>query len=306
MKIFYVVLCSLLLSVWSNDATAQKFVTKKPVEHLFVIAFDGLAANAIKSGADMPTLKKLMSEGSYTLEARSILPSNSAPNWASMFMGAGNELHGYNTWGSTKPDFPARQISRGGVFPNIFGTYRDANSKAEIGIVYEWNVIHKLTDTTAVNFDRFIPVSETNPKGITDAAVKYIKEKKPNLFVVSFGEPDGVGHKYGWCSAEYMKKLTELDGYLAELIEAIKAAGIVDNSLVIVAADHGGKGKNHGAGSMEEMQIPIVFWGNGVLKNHEMESSIMIYDIASTVMSAKHIAQPQVWIGRPIKEAFGR
>lgn len=304
MKIFYVLLCSAFLALWSNEGNAQKFVTKKPVEHLFVIAFDGLAANAIKAGADMPTLRKLMSEGSYTLEARSILPSNSAPNWSSMFMGAGNELHGYNTWGSTKPDFPARVVGRGGVFPNIFGSYRDADAKAEIGIVYEWDVIHKLTDTTAVNFDRYFPTSETDKRGVTDGAVKYIKEKKPNLFVVSFGEPDGVGHKYGWGSPEYMAKLTELDGYLAELIAAIKAAGIEDKSLVIVGADHGGKGKNHGAGSMEEMQIPIVFWGNGVVKNHEMTNSIMIYDIASTVLSAKHIIQPQVWIGRPICEAF--
>ncbi|MEG1649959.1 MAG: alkaline phosphatase, partial [Rikenellaceae bacterium] len=262
------------------------------------------SASAIRSGAEMPTLRKLMAEGSSTLEARSILPSNSAPNWSSMFMGAGNELHGYNTWGSTKPDFPAREIGRGGVFPNIFGVYRDSNSKAEIGIAYEWDVIRKLTDTTALNFSLFAPTSDTNQRGITDASVKYIKEKKPNLFVASFGDPDHTGHTYGWGSKEYMSRLTELDGYLSELLAAIKAAGIEDSSLVIVTADHGGKEKSHGSGSMEEMQIPIVIWGYGVKKNHQMTSSIMIYDIASTIISAKHLSQPQVWIGRPIWDGF--
>ena len=41
-----------------------------------------------------------MEDGSYTLKKRSALPSSSAINWASMFMGAGPELHGYTEWGS--------------------------------------------------------------------------------------------------------------------------------------------------------------------------------------------------------------
>jgi predicted AlkP superfamily phosphohydrolase/phosphomutase len=39
----------------------------------------------------------MMENGSYTLKMRSVLPSSSAVNWASMFMGAGPELHGYTT-----------------------------------------------------------------------------------------------------------------------------------------------------------------------------------------------------------------
>ena len=58
----------------------------------------------------MPTVKGLMAKGCYTLQKRTVLPSSSAVNWASMFMGAGPELHGYTQWGSRTPELPSRVI----------------------------------------------------------------------------------------------------------------------------------------------------------------------------------------------------
>lgn len=51
-----------------------------------------------------------MDAGCYTLKKRSVLPSSSAVNWASMFMGAGPELHGYTEWGSKTPELPSRVV----------------------------------------------------------------------------------------------------------------------------------------------------------------------------------------------------
>lgn len=60
-------------------------------EHVFVIGLDGWGAYSVEK-ADMPNVKALMDAGCYTLKKRSVLPSSSAVNWASMFMGAGPEL----------------------------------------------------------------------------------------------------------------------------------------------------------------------------------------------------------------------
>ncbi len=282
----------------------HKFTTSKPVEHVFIIGLDGFSAAAVRNGVEMPALRGLMAEGAYTLEARSILPSSSAANWASMFMGASSEIHGYNTWGSKVPDFPSRVVERGGIFPNIFGEVRDADANAEIGLAYEWGTIKNLTDTTAFNSINQYASADGQHLAIVDSSLKYIKEQKPNLFVISFDQPDGAGHKYGWSSKEYLAKLTQLDGYIAQFIDAIKQAGIADRSLVIVTSDHGGIGNGHGGITMDEMQIPVVLWGAGVKPNHRIEESVMIYDVAATVLSAKHIEQPQVWIGRAISGAF--
>ena len=108
-----------------------------------------------------------MAEGASTLENRSILPSSSACNWASMFMGAGPELHGYTEWGSRTPELPSRVVNSDNRFPNIFGMYRDKAPEAEIGYIYEWEGMNYLVDTLAMSFRKHAPMSAENPNGCT-------------------------------------------------------------------------------------------------------------------------------------------
>lgn len=77
--------------------------------------------------ADIPAIKSLMTNGCYTLHSRSVLPSSSAINWASMFMGVGTELHGYTTWGSKTPEIPSREVNERGIAPTIFCLARTAS-----------------------------------------------------------------------------------------------------------------------------------------------------------------------------------
>ena len=78
LRITFVLLC---LSVF---AQAQV----KRAKHIILIGCDGFGGYALKD-ANMPTLKGLMAKGSWTDKARSVLPSSSAVNWASMLMGQG-------------------------------------------------------------------------------------------------------------------------------------------------------------------------------------------------------------------------
>lgn len=128
-----------------NTAPQQVPLKEKNLpKHVILIGFDGLSAHCLNNGADMPTFRKMMAEGASTLENRSILPSSSACNWASMFMGAGPELHGYTEWGSRTPELPSRVVNSDNRFPNIFGMYRDKAPEAEIGYIYEWEGMNYL------------------------------------------------------------------------------------------------------------------------------------------------------------------
>ena len=187
-----------------NTAPQQVPLKEKNLpKHVILIGFDGLSAHCLNNGADMPTFRKMMAEGASTLENRSILPSSSACNWASMFMGAGPELHGYTEWGSRTPELPSRVVNSDNRFPNIFGMYRDKAPEAEIGYIYEWEGMNYLVDTLAMSFRKHAPMSAENPNGCTPVAVQYIKEKKPNLCAIIYDQPDGTGHGKGWSSPEY-------------------------------------------------------------------------------------------------------
>lgn len=246
----------------------------------------------------------MMQDGCYTLENRSVLPSSSAVNWASMFTGAGPELHGYTEWGSSTPDLPSRVLNEHGIFPDIYSGIRAKYPDAELGFFYEWNGMKYLVDTLAINHVQPLNLSAENSKEELKDVLSYLKEKKPMFCSVIFGEPDGAGHSKGWESEDYFKMLTHLDQALALIVSAVKEAGMMDETVFILSADHGGKGTGHGGKTMNEMQTPIVFYGKGIKQGAQITESTMVYDIAGTVAFMLGVEQPQVWIARPIKSAF--
>ena len=246
----------------------------------------------------------MMNEGCYTLKKRSALPSSSAINWASMFMGAGPELHGYTQWGSKVPELPSREVTENGIFPTIFYLLHKARPEAEIGCLYEWEGIKYLVDTLALDYHVQAPDYNKHPEALCGMAEKYIKEKTPVLLAVCFDNPDHVGHAAGHDTPEYYAKLNELDTYVARIVQAVKDAGMFDNTIFIITADHGGINKGHGGKTMQEMETPFIICGKNVKKGGEFSESMMQYDVASTIAYIFGLKQPQVWIGRPMKQVF--
>lgn len=272
-------------------------------KHVVLIGLDGWGAYSV-SKAEIPNIRKMMNEGCYTLKKRSALPSSSAINWASMFMGAGPELHGYTQWGSKVPELPSREVTENGIFPTIFYLLHKARPEAEIGCLYEWEGIKYLVDTLALDYHAQVPDYNKHPEALCGMAEKYIKEKTPVLLAVCFDNPDHVGHAAGHDTPEYYAKLNELDTYVARIVQAVKDAGMFDNTIFIITADHGGINKGHGGKTMQEMETPFIICGKNVKKGGEFSESMMQYDVASTIAYIFGFKQPQVWIGRPMKQVF--
>lgn len=274
-------------------------------EHVIFIGLDGWGSyNMDKDEMPMPNVKQLMKEGTYTLQKRTVLPSSSAVNWASMFMGAGPELHGYTTWGSQTPDLPSRELNQNGTFPNIFQLIRDAAPEAEMGMMSEWLGIKFISDSVALKHQYFKASTENGNTNLRDIAVNYIKEKKPTFAGIIFDSPDDVGHQVGHDTPEYYEKLAELDVYIGEFIEATKDAGIYDNTIFIVTSDHGGIEKGHGGKTMMEMETPFIIAGKNIKTAGEFTESMMQYDVAPTIAEIFNLATPQVWVGRSMSQVF--
>lgn len=292
-------LCIILGSMLAFNALAAKPKAK----HLIYIGFDGWGSYSVTK-AEMPTVQALMAKGCYTLKKRTVLPSSSAVNWASMFMGAGPELHGYTTWGSRTPELPSRVIEKNNIFPTIFQLYRDAHPEAEIGVLYEWDGIKYLVDTLSTNYHAQAPDYNQHPTALCEMAESYIIEKKPELLAICFDNPDHVGHQEGHDTPAYYAKLTELDGYIARILQAIEKAGIMDESIIIVTSDHGGIDKGHGGKTLQEMETPFIIAGKNVKKGSSITESMVQYDVAATMAYIFNLRQPQVWTGRPLKHIF--
>ncbi len=272
---------------------------QKKVKHIILIGVDGLGAYAFNK-ASVPNLRNLMQQGAWSMQARTVLPSSSAANWASLLMGAGPELHGFTTWGSKSPDLPSRVLDEYGMFPSIFSLLRRNKPKSEIGVIYEWDGIGYLFPKAAVNKD----LNCDGDKALTAAVTNYIESKKPDLLFVHFHDVDSVGHTVGHGTPEYYAAVERTDAYIGQIIESLKRGGIYEQSVVMVTADHGGINKGHGSISMAEMQIPWIIAGPGIRSNYNIPESIMTFDTAPTLAALLKLKTPQVWIGRPVSSIF--
>lgn len=286
--------------------TSAKTATGKAwkASHVIVIGLDGWGAYSVPKAADIPNIRSLMAHGCWTLHKRSVLPSESAINWASMFNGAPTEVHGYTNWNSRVPEVPSMVVNKRGIFPTIFSILRDACPKSETGCLAEWDGIKYLVDSAAINHVAVASGYEKDSMLLCRMAVDYIKKEKPNLLAVCYDQIDHVGHAIGHDTPAYYEVLSRIDKQIGIIIQALKDAGIYDDTIIILTADHGGLGRSHGGHTLREMEIPFIISGRNVKSTGEFKDVMMQYDTAATIAYIFGLHTPQAWRGVPMKDVF--
>ena len=266
-------------------------------DHVIVISIDGLRPDAIgkyRAG----TLQRLMREGSYSLEATTIVPSRTLPSHTSMLTGADLEKHGV-TWNSKEMDEHGHVAT-----PTIFAAAKQAGfhtaaffSKSK----FEHLAVPGTLDH--VQAPRGWPGKWSADRTIDDAE-RYLEANLPNLLFVHVGEPDFVGHFAGWMSTEYGWAVREADDEIGELLETAERVFGAGNYTVIVTADHGGHGRDHGSADPRDVTIPWIAWGKGVTPGTVLAPGIRTMDTAATALWLLGVPASDVAVGRPVQQAF--
>ena len=304
-KILTLILVLCCICVTDMDAARKK------AKHVIMIGVDGLSAESIRLADlnDLPSIKMLMDGGSWTLSKRSVMPSASAINWASMFNGQPTEMHGFDKWNSTRGTIPSVTDNGHGIPPTIYTILRQQYPSAEMGLVCDWKGVGAVADTLAMNYYKYIgtyrgKIIDIPTEEYSKLGIDYIKSKKPLFFTFYYGLTDNIGHNYGWCSTEYMEHLKDLDNGIGLLIQAIRDAGIFDDTVIILSSDHGGKGKGHGKFTLQEMETPFIVYGKKVKKGHQISQPVMQYDTAAIIAYILGAKIPEEWRGKVISEIF--
>lgn len=273
------------------------------VEHVVVIGVDGLSPDGIDK-AKTPVLDKLVKQGTSTMHARSVMPTVSSPNWASMIMGAGPEQHGVTSNDWTPEKFTIRPTAKGSgkMFPTIFGLTRQQRPGSKIAVFHDWDGFGRLFEREAVD----VVDDADGPVKTIEHATAYLKDKKPLLTFIHLDHVDDAGHEKGHGTPEYYASVEEADRLIGLLLAALEEAGIAEKTAVLVTSDHGGVGKVHGGNSMAELEIPWILSGPGVLSGKEIQTPVNTYDTAATVAYLLGVKTPTCWIARPVHEAFAK
>lgn len=302
-----VVLC---LSLAAAGCGAPRYLKSAPLDashaaalptgvtrHVVLVSIDGLRPDAIETfGA--ATMQRLIREGSYTLSASTINPSKTLPSHTSMLTGEPPERH-HVLWNNvTTAERDEIEL------PNIFSVARSRGyqtaaffSKAKFGPLQRDGTLD-YSQAPGGWFGRW-----SSKRTVSDVE-KYLQDARPNLLFVHLTDPDAAGHGSGWMGAKYGNAVRAADGALGRLIRAADGAYGAGNYSLIVTADHGGHGTNHGSADPRDVTIPWIAWGRGVRPGALHTSSVITMDTASTVLWLLGLTEPTDWAGAPLVDAF--
>ena len=279
-------------------------------EHVFIISIDGGKPSVIAQSA-MPVLNRLVREGACSWTATTIYPSVTLPSHTSMLTGVGPKKHKI-TWNKWKP--------RKGVVrvPTVFAEAKAAGFSTAMFVGKE-KFRHLAQPGTLDCFDYGQDLHVTTAKAcclkprksvtllaaqVAQRAAVYILKHKPNLCFIHFTDTDDTGHKYGWGSPEQIRAFVDVDVALGAVLKAIEDAGIADQSVLIVTADHGGHRKTHGGKSPDDMMIPWIAWGRDVRRDFAITAPVSTCDTAATTLWLLGVPIPTWFDGTPVTSAF--
>ena len=259
---------------------------KKKYNHVIVVGIDG-AGSFIKD-AETPHFDRIFAEGAITYGALASNPSISAECWGSMLLGVGPEVHKLTNSIVDSTPYPVDS-----AFPSLFRRIRENIPEAELGSYCDWNPI-----TFGIVENNLGVSHDTAPDTqLTPVICNYIREKKPTFLFVQMDSVDGAGHRHGYGTPEHLKRIHEVDELVNDIHSAAADAGIIDDTLFIVIADHGGTNPGDGTGSHggwtdEEKYVTFAAAGKGV--NAVRIDEMNIRDLAAIVLYAFGIDIPAI------------
>lgn len=273
-------------------ASARGVVT----DHVVVISIDGLRPDAIERfGAQ--TLLRLMREGSYTLNAKTIMPSRTLPSHTSMLTGEEPDQHGI-TWNRNELD------EHGHDHPGVPTVFAQARSQGfRTAAFFSKGKFNHLAVPNSLDHAE-VPEGNGKWKAARTVATmeRYLAREQPNLLFVHLMEPDAAGHTFSWMSWPYGRAVRKADAAVGRILQAADRTFGEGRYTVIVTADHGGSGWDHGSSDPRDVTIPWIVWGEGVEAGGELADGVRTMDTAATALWL--LGVPEGGVGEPVRSAF--
>ncbi|MBN2116859.1 MAG: alkaline phosphatase family protein [Anaerolineales bacterium] len=275
----------------TETATPSATPTPTPrARRVVILSIDGLRPDAIAL-APMQNLIELMQGGAYSLVAQTTYPSVTLSAHASMLTGTCPSKHGVN-WNDYMPENGVAQGT------DLFDVAHAAGLQTYMYVTKKKLI--QLTEPSSLDNAVYVNDRDT-------VLMKRLLDEFPQDFgvlFIHFGITDGMGHSYGWLSPQQLSVLFRADQALKQFLDELEVRGLRGETLLIVTSDHGGHESTHGSNSPEDMTIPWIASGAGIVAR-PLTTPIHTMDTAATAAFALGLPIPAEWDGVPVYEAFG-
>ena len=271
----------------TTDEPEESVPSDYVYKHVVVIGVDG--AGAFFKNADTPNLDKIFANGAVTYEMLTSNPTISAQCWGSMLHGVTANVHGLTNAVVENTPFPTDS-----PIPSVFRVIRNQMPNAKLGSLCNWNPINVGIVEDGLDVYKKGGMGDA---AIINEAISYVQQEKPTFLFIQFDEADGAGHGNGYNTRAQHAKITEQDGLIGQLYETYEKLGILEDTLFIVTADHGGNGVNHGGWSDAEKYVMFAAAGKTVEKGGKI-TDMEVRDVPLVVLHALGLEAPATWTAR--------
>ncbi|MCX5752764.1 MAG: alkaline phosphatase family protein [Candidatus Krumholzibacteria bacterium] len=268
------------LLLWLFMAVAGSSPSRGAAPYVIHVSVDGLRGDAIAmiGPRTLPHLYRLRIEGAFTDNARNdfditvTLPNHACELTSRPVLGP--EGHGVSF---NSDDGRTLGAIHGSYVAGVFDVAHDHGlatgmyaSKSKFALFERsWNATNGAPDTTGIDDGRDkidVYVYQGNTEALLDSFVARMVVAPHRYAFIHIADPDGAGHSYGWESAYYLDSIRKVDGLIGRILDLIDGdARLVNDTYLVVTADHGGHGTDHeNAADPLNYTIPLYAWGPGI------------------------------------------
>ncbi|NKI28458.1 DUF4983 domain-containing protein [Arenibacter sp. 6A1] len=232
--------------------------TNEKTKKVLIIGIDGCRPDVLDI-ANTPHLDNLISNGTYSLDARNTGITRSGPGWTSMLTGVWEDKHKVvdNT-------FEGYNHSN---YPHLFKRIKEYDSNYKTVSVSQWHPINTKIVRSTADIISNVPDSSLE---VERKAIAHLKETDLTAIFVHFDDVDHAGHSTGFSSnnPKYISAIETVDQSIGKIMSALKTRKTYEKEdwLILVSTDHGGISNNHGGNSDEERTIFIIASGDSIAK----------------------------------------
>ncbi len=286
-------LCSCNSSNKEKVSSGGDIMKTDHYERVIILGVDGAGNNY--QYANTEAIDAIFSKGATTNFMKTSTPSMSAPCWTSMLHGVVPAKHKITNAIAESTPYQNEE------YPSIFKTAYLQNPNLKLASFCNWPAINKGIVEDNINVYKY---QNSDDALLVNHLNEYLVQEKPNLVFVQFDSVDHLGHDIGFgpSSSKYIQQLEVIDSYILSVYLTLEENNMLDDTLLILTSDHGGRNFSHGGITDEEKYVFLGIHGKNVVKGEI--GQVETRDIAAITTYALGLQNPSSWTAKVPNNLF--
>ncbi|MBL8851057.1 MAG: sulfatase-like hydrolase/transferase, partial [Planctomycetaceae bacterium] len=289
--------------------------------NVLLITLDTTRADRIgcygHAGAQTPAINALAARGVLFEQPHTPVPLT-LPAHSSLLTGLLPPEHGVRLNGAARLD---------SAIPTLTGALRDAGYRTGAFVAAIVLARRHGLDSGFETYDDDLSLAEPNPdqshlyrdgRHVIDAALHWLEhgDSRPTFCWVHLYDPhdpylehaDEFGNEFQ--GRAYDAEIAYADRQIARLVDHLRSAGTLENTLIVIAGDHGESLGEHGEQTHGYMvyepatRVPLIVAGPGVPTGRREAEPVSLVDVFPTVCELLRLPSPAEISGRSLAAAF--